>query len=455
MSDDMNNLPIIPDFLTDLLDGDDIEEVFASEVSEFLRLPYIKIPQFSPTATDYSLFGKALLVPVDKEADPVVVDELNLMLIDLLTFTFRNPINGKITPRHFPQHILNDSQYKPLVSVGKEGVGARTMWKLKPDGNRDMSVTTPECASPNGITPRRTNVGKQILDPRRGEIITVGQMVIKDDLGQDIIIQSKYPCLTCPLARFMKDANGKSLSPVCGHTPVWVVYNVDDGQIYTFQGSNRGLLQSLLGVPEPKLDGDKKDFAYGDGTPAMGLEYFFAPAMQNKYAAKELERWLGAKPEPTASLSRPHGMPKAATPEALAERPVYPVKMTVTLSNYPNATLVPQFSLTAGEYEVLSFGDVAKKLKNAAKPTFEERVRVKHTITNSPLSPEQLAGWLAARKQYHDENMREQLMALSDLPAGISVGNVTPEMLTAASHAALPTGAPSTPPWSDADIVEG
>jgi hypothetical protein len=458
MSDDvLNNLPNVPDFLADLLEDDEIVEVFASEANDHVRLPYIKIPQFSPQATDYTVFGKILLMPLDKDADPVMADSVDLMLVDQLTFTFRNLINGKTTPRHFPQHILNDSQYKSFVSLGKEGVGARTMWRVKPDGNRDMTSNVPECASPNGIAPRRSFIGKQILDPRRSEMITIGQMVVEDALGEQVVVESKYPCLTCPLSRFMKDANGKNLAPPCGHTPVWIVYNINDGQLYSLQGSNRGLLQSLLGVPEPKLTGDKKDFAYGDDAPAMGLEYFFAPAVSNKYAAKELERLLGAKPEPTSSLSRPFGMPRAATTEELAQRPVYPVRMTITLSNYPNATLVPQFSLMAGEYTVLSFGDVAKKLKNAGKPTFEERVRVQNQITNAPLTPEQLAGWLAARKQYHDESMREHLMSLADLPNGISVGAVTPEMLTGGGHAALPAvaGLPSTPPWSEADIVEG
>lgn len=450
MSDNYQ-LPAVPDFLADLLD-EEIEEIFASEQSDRVRLPYITIPQFSVNVTDYSVLGKVVLKPVDKEAEPTVVDSVRLMLIDVLTATFRNPINGQVTPRHFPQHILNDDLYKGFVSLGKEGIGGRTMWPLKANGDRDMGVNEPVCRSDNGITPWKNSIGKQVLDPRRNEMITIGQMVVKDDLGEDVIINSKYPCLTCPLGRFMKGADGKNLPPPCNHTPVFVLYNLDDGQLYTLRAQNRGLLQALLGVPEPNLKKEKKDFAYWNDEVAMGIEFFFATAASNKYVAKTLEQALGQKPNPSASLSRPYGMPSRQNPTA----PVYPVVMTITLSNYTNPTLVPQFHLPNNSYEFLSYGNQPTKLKTPGKPTLEERVRVKHTMTNAPLNAEEMAGWLAARKQYHDEHMREALMSMADVPAGISVSGVTPEMLAAGASAApqLPASNSAPPPWTDGDVVE-
>lgn len=446
---DATAMPIVPDYLSDLLD-DEIEEIFAGDsVNDRLRLPRMTVPQISVTGGNPELYGKIILTPIDKEAEPKIVDSVRLMLIDTLTFSFRHPINGRTTPRHFPQDILADDQYKDFVSLGKEGIGARTMWKLTADNKRDMAENTPVCKSDNGVTPWKTFIGKEILDPRRGEIIRIGEMITKDALGEDVVIRSKYPCLTCPLGRFMKSADGKNLPPVCGHTPEFVVYNVDDGQLYTLRGQNRGLLMSLLGHPEPKKP---TDFTYWNGDIAYGLEYFFATAGQNKHAKKALTVMLEREPDVLASLSRPLGMPKAATPEAMVEAPVYPVEMTITLSNFQTAaTLVPQFHLCVGG-EVLRYGNPAKKQK--LEPA--DRVRQKHTISAAPLSPIELTGWLMARKLYHDENYRETLMALADIRPGIRVGAVTPEMLGAGSngHAALPAGAAQTPPWSDADIQE-
>lgn len=433
----------IPDFLADLLE-EEYEEVFASDAQqERIRLPRVTVPQFKPgPSQDFTTLGKIVLVPVDKDAEPVVVETARLMLIDELTYSLRKPLSdGRVTPRHFPQDILANSDYAPFVTVGKEGVGARTMWKLDAEGKRDMSANAPGCGSENGIVPWQKYLGTELLDPRRGELVRIGSMRSTNADGEEVRVPSQYPCLTCPLARWFKTEDGKNLPPVCSHTPKWVVYNVDDGQLYELRGQNRGLLLALSGNPEPKKPTDP---AYWDGTPMMGLSYFFASAAENKHVAKALKEALGEDPLPTASISRPYGMPTAQNPNA----PVYPVMMWVTLSNFQtSATLVPAFIPTIGGGEVLGYGNVKANAKAVS-----DSVRKKHEVPNAPLTPEEMAGWLSARKLYHDEGYREQLMARADIPDAISVQHVSPEMLTApAGKNVLPSG---PAPWTEGEIEE-
>ena len=355
--------------------------------------------------------------PDPDEEDPEPVDTLRVLLIDALMFTSRNAPDS---PNNVPAYILND----PLFQ-GRSGIrlplGARTMWAYSPtDGQRDMDSPSPVCRSSNGIVPWFTHLNSDVYDPRTGGMVKIGSHVENGALVRD-----PYPCLTCQLAQFLKDENGKWLPPVCGQTFEYVLYLVDYDMLATIRGNNRGIQLALEGAASRKRDTDP---AVWNNEDMLGIRAFFQEFTE----------------QPGITMTRPQGMVDA---EHL-DRPIYPVVMYLTLNNFPKKpTIIPDFVVPDGNTgSVLAYGNQAKKVNGPA-----DAVRKKITLTNQPLTMEELGKYLLARAQYHNDAMRVKLMSLDDIQprpvvhadvAGALAAGDVPEQ----AQAQLP------PPWTEGEI---
>lgn len=147
-----------------------------------------------------------------------------------------------------------------------DGLKGRVMWKLKPDGQKDMSAKKPLCASNNGEQPRLGEffgyVGQTFSDYRRR----------KD--GEVIEHTTTESCKDCPLRTFLPaysfdkkgelivDENGKAvtekksdgkprmLKPPCNETESHVVYLIDYGMPAIIRASSPTVRIGLKKLPD-------------------------------------------------------------------------------------------------------------------------------------------------------------------------------------------------------------
>lgn len=378
MSDD--NMALTPSYLDNLsaalgaLDQyDDLPDSFQPSDADRTRFARIDVPQ--PASRRFtSMVGNFLLTDGNERFE--AVERLDLLLIDALVID-----NGTIPPMLRGTPNLN--RFLPA--------GARTMWAYNTDGTRNTEGDAPVCGSPNGIEPWRSNLEKTVFDFRTNRNERIGYR-LNPQTGQ--YERLDHACIGCPFAEWMQ-VDGKSQAPLCQQTFVFVVWDVDRKEMFVIRGSNRGMQLALQGYK-----GNSKGRRW-DGEVFPGLRHYFEP--------------VGKTEDGTVLYrNRPEGRPTASKPD----RPIIPVRATLTLNNFGNATIVPQFTLLDGETdEVMAYGDA----KMSKQPTAADQVRRKIKTPRRVLNTEELLAYTIALNSYVTSDMRNTMMGLNNLRPHIEV----------------------------------
>lgn len=437
------------ELLDALADADMLEasQSFTNDRRVSIQLRRIEIVQKNAKNHPPQIRGRMTagqLAIVDREGNAIYRPTMNLLLVDQLYYT----------PKNIPAELKDHPAIAKVFRRDRDIIGARMMWRYnEATGQREVKEgEAPVCSSANGLTPWGRNLGQEINDPRYA--MPPG-MTAKHKIGYDEdgatndYKQVANPCLTCVFAEWLEKneaIDDKSRKPMCQSTPTFIVWSIEDKELFILKATNATLAASMLGA-KPKSFGSKAD---GSGLPGI-MSYFaengfFNAETGERLTLQEMQYKLKALPDiasRNAFYSRyvktyaniPTGRPSKERPYV----PVHPVMLSVTQAapnGYGTQPMIPQFTILDG-----SVTEVDAAFNAPDNPDY-------FPVESYTLTPVELGEYLQAVREYNLEGYRDSLMGVQQ-----NQSNMMPQLNGSPINAPaqIAAGSPAAPP-ADIDV---
>ncbi len=413
---------LVPAYLQDMLDLEKemgaLDEIYEAEVRR-VDIRRIEIPQRTSTA-HMGHVGEIALVKGSGEAMEVeYVKTMKVLLIDYLYFDKMNA----------EEWMEQDPKVNRLLS---SGIGGRTMWSFNESGARNTEERAPVCSTNNGFNPWPSYRDKDIADYRTGQTNRIGQRFNENTGAWE---EADNACIGCLFAQWVnpkESKDGKKHQPMCRPTPEYVFWDVERRELFRMKAVNVGTDLALGGI------GANKNGSRFDGGEFPGIKWYFG--FTGELINDDGEKITGLQyknlpPEQRSAYrqvfrNRPQGKPTSKKWDV----PVYPVQMSVTLNNFTNPSLAPQFAIMDGNAD--------------PQVWFDKKTRF--PVPAAPLTGEEYAAYLTDMLQTYGNGDYRNIMLASNL----IVRNDRPASLPEVpQNASLPasTGTPALAPKPAAD----